>query len=76
MRNSRDKSKENLSGKNKRRKNKKMEREERKKEREKKEREEMIEIKRVIEEWKIWDNKKEIAKLEKEAKKLVSSRFY
>jgi len=35
----------------------------------------MIEVKKVIEEWEIWD-KEEVAKSEKKAKKLVSERFH
>ena len=34
-----------------------------------------MEVKRVIEEWKIWDEEKEAVKSEEEAKKLVHSRF-
>jgi len=35
----------------------------------------MMEVKRVVEEWKIWD-KEEVAKLEAEAKKLVLEKFH
>ena len=35
-----------------------------------------MEVKRVIEEWKIWDEEEEAVKSEEEAKKLVPSRFY
>ena len=35
----------------------------------------MIEVKKVIEEWEIWD-KEEVAKSEKKAKKLMSERFH
>ena len=35
-----------------------------------------IEVKQVAEEWKIWDKEKKIAKLDKEAKKLVPPRFH
>ncbi len=30
-----------------------------------------MEVKKVVEEWKIWDEEEEVAKSEKEAKKLV-----
>jgi len=30
----------------------------------------------VVEEWEIWDEEEEVAKSEKEAKKLVPQRFY
>ena len=40
-----------------------------KKEKPKKER--MMEVKKVVEKWKIWDKREEAAKLEEEAKKLV-----
>ena len=36
----------------------------------------MMEVKRIAEEWKIWDEEKKVAKLEAEAKKLVSEKFY
>jgi len=36
----------------------------------------MIEIKKVAEEWEIWDEKEEAAKSEAEAKKLVPEKFY
>ena len=32
----------------------------------------MIKVKRVVEEWKIWNEKEEVAKSEKEAKRMVS----
>ena len=35
-----------------------------------------MEVKKVIEEWNIWNKGKEVAKLEKEAKKLVPEKFY
>ena len=34
-----------------------------------------MEVKKVIEEWEIW-NKEKVAKLEKKVKKLVSEKFY
>jgi len=33
-------------------------------------------VKKVAEKWKIWDDKKEIAKSEEEVKKSVPQRFY
>jgi len=36
----------------------------------------MIDIKRVAEEWKIWDEEEETAKSEAEAKKLVLEKFH
>ena len=35
-----------------------------------------IEVKRVAEEWEIWDEEEEVAKSEVEAKKLVSEKFH
>ena len=35
-----------------------------------------MDVKKVAEEWKIWDEKKEIARLEKEKKKLVLEQFH
>ena len=35
-----------------------------------------MEVKKVVEEWEIWDEKKEIVKLEAEAKKLVPEKFH
>ena len=35
-----------------------------------------MEIKKIVEEWEIWDEKEEVAKLEEEARRLVSERFY
>jgi len=71
---SEDQSKKNQSGKS----IKKKEGEEMKKKvkKSKLEKEKTIEIKRVIEEWKFWDEKKKAVKLEKKTKKLVSLRFY
>jgi len=39
-------------------------------------RERMIEVKRVAEEWEIWDEEEEVAKSEAEVKKLVSEQFH
>jgi len=36
----------------------------------------MIKVKRVVEEWKIWDEEKEMAKLEEEARKLILECFH
>ena len=36
----------------------------------------MIEVKKVAEEWEIWDEEEEVAKSEAEAKKLVPDKFY
>ena len=36
----------------------------------------MVEIKRVTEEWEIWDEEEEAAKSETEAKGMVSEKFY
>ena len=35
-----------------------------------------MEIKKVAEEWEIWDKEEEAVKLEKEAKQLVLEKFY
>ena len=35
-----------------------------------------MEVKKIAEKWKIWDNKKEVIKSEEKAKKLVPQRFY
>jgi len=36
----------------------------------------MMEIKKVAEEWEIWNKEVEVAKFEEETKKLVSQRFH
>ena len=36
----------------------------------------IIEVKRIVEEWEIWNEKEETAKLEVEAKKLVPEKFH
>ena len=36
----------------------------------------MVEVRKVAEEWEIWDKKEEVAKLEVEAKKLVPEKFH
>ena len=35
-----------------------------------------MEVKRVTEEWEIWDEEEEVARSEKEAKKLVPKEFH
>ena len=35
-----------------------------------------VEVKRVVEEWEIWDEEEEVAKSEVEARKLVPEKFY
>ena len=55
----------------------KVERKQEKKEKKKKQRKgKMVEVKRVAEEWEIWDEKEEAAKLEAEARKLVPEKFH
>ena len=36
----------------------------------------MIEVKKVVEEWKIWDEEEEAARLEAETKKLMPEKFH
>jgi len=36
----------------------------------------MMEVKKVVEEWEIWDEEEEAVRLEEEAKKLVLEKFY
>ena len=36
----------------------------------------MMEVKKVVEEWEIWDEEKEVARSEAEAKKLVPEKFH
>ena len=36
----------------------------------------MIDLKKVAEEWEIWDEEEEVARLEEEAKKLVLEKFH
>ena len=53
------------------------EREKQKKQKQKKpEQKKSIEIKRVVEEWEIWDKKEEAARSEAEVKKLVLEKFH
>ena len=35
-----------------------------------------MKVRKIAEEWEIWDEEKKVAKLEEEAKKLVPERFY
>ena len=35
-----------------------------------------MEVKKIAEEWEIWDKEKEAARLEEEAKKMVSEKFH
>ena len=50
-------------------------REEKEKERKKKQKRKMVEVRKVAEEWEIWDEEEEAAKSEAEAKKLVPENF-
>ena len=75
MESSRGQSKESQGGKSKRKKRKEKKQEEKKKKRKPK-KTRMMEVKRVAEEWEIWDKKKEIAKSEEEVEKLVSEKFH
>jgi len=36
----------------------------------------MIKVKKVVEEWEIWDEEEEVARSEKEVKKLVPEKFH
>ena len=36
----------------------------------------MMEVKKVAEEWKIWDEEEDVARSEKEEKKLVPKKFH
>ena len=47
-----------------------------KKEKRKQKKEKTVEVRKVAEEWEIWDKEEEVAKLEAEAKKLVPEKFY
>jgi len=42
----------------------------------KQKKEKMVEVKRVMEEWEIWDEEEEAAKSEAEAKKMVPEKFH
>ena len=57
----------------------KEEAEKKKEEKEKKKKQKkgkMVEVRKVAEEWEIWDKKEEVAKSEAEAKKLVPEKFH
>ena len=54
---------------------KKQKKEEKNKRKKKPKKERTIEVKKIVKEWEIWDEKEEIVKLEKEAKRLVPKRF-
>jgi len=51
-------------------------RKEEKEKRKKQKKEKTIEVKKVAEEWEIWDEEEEVAKSEAEAKKLVLEKFH
>jgi len=51
-------------------------REEKEKERKKKQKKKTVEVRKVAEEWEIWDKEEEVAKSEVEAKKLVPEKFH
>ena len=68
-----DQSKEKRSGKNKR---KKKEKKKQKESKEKQKKERRMEVRRVVEEWKIWEEEEEVAKLEVKARKLVLEKFH
>ena len=70
--------KESWSGKNRRKKKqeKKLEGREEKDKKKRQEKGRTMEVKRVAEEWEIWDEDEEVARLEEEAKKLVPKEFH
>jgi len=77
--NSGDWCKENRDGKNKRKKKrrKKLERKREEKNKKKKQKKgKTMEVKKVAEEWEIWDEKEEVAKSEAEAKKMVPEKYH
>ena len=79
MVNSGDWCKENRDGKNKRKKKrrKKLERKREEKNKKKKQKKgKTMEVKKVAEEWEIWDEKEEVAKSEAEAKKMVPEKYH
>jgi len=78
---SRDQNRKNQGGKNKKkmkqkRRQKISKRKRQRKDKKNKKKEKMIEVKRVAEEWEIWDKEKEAAKSEAEVKKLVPEKFH
>ena len=54
----------------------KEEAEKKKEEKEKKRKGKTMEVKKVVEEWEIWDKEEEVARSETEAKKLVPEKFH
>ena len=46
------------------------------KKKKKQKREKTVEVKKVVEEWEIWNEEKKTTRLEEEAKKLVSEKFH
>ena len=52
------------------------EKEQKKKEIKKQKKKEMMEVKKVAKEWKIWDKEEEVAKSEEETKRLILERFH
>ncbi len=53
-----------------------MERKQEKRIRKQTKKEKQVEVKKVAEEWEIWDDKEEAARLEAEAKKIVPKKFH
>ena len=79
MESSRGQNRESRVGKNrrKRKQRRKQERSGRKRKREKKQKKgKTVEVKRVVEEWEIWDKEEEVARSETEAKKMVPEKFH
>ena len=52
------------------------ERKQKKKKKKKPRKERMMEVKKIAEEWKIWNKEKEVARSEKKAKKMVPEHFH
>ena len=69
-------SKQGKSGQQKQKEKEKREKKEKKQKKKRNKKERTIEIKKIVEKWKIWDKKKKAAKSEEEAKELVSQIFY
>ena len=59
-----------------RRKRKQRKKQEEKDKKKKQKKEKMVEIKKVAEEWEIWDKEKEAPRLEEKAKKRVPEKFH
>ena len=51
-------------------------RKEKRKKKKKQKKGKMVEVRKVVEEWEIWDEEEEAAKLEEEARKLVPEKFH